>query len=68
MTCAGTVENGHLDCLKWARTKGCPWNEETCRNAAMGGHLDLLKWARRNGCPWNEGTCTSAAKNVILFC
>ena len=37
--------------LQWARSNGCPWDEETCEAAARGGHLDVLKWARANGCP-----------------
>jgi hypothetical protein len=52
---------GHLDALQWARTNGCPWNEETCAQAASNGHLDVLQWARANDCPWDEQTCNLAA-------
>ena len=37
--------------LKWARMKGCPWDEETCNNAAEYRHRDLFRWARNHGCP-----------------
>ena len=47
--------------LKWLRSKGCPWGEETCTDAAEGGHLEILKWLRSEGCPWDETTCTDAA-------
>ena len=33
-------------CCKWARTNGCPWDEDTCAYAAEGGHLEVLQWAR----------------------
>ena len=49
------AESGHMDVLKWAREKGCPWDpEEICALAAGYGRLDMLKWARENGCPWSE--------------
>jgi hypothetical protein len=47
--------------LMWARSVGCPWDEDTCFQAAKGGRLDVLKWARANGCPWNENTRRLAA-------
>ena len=28
------AKNGHLECLKYAREHGCPWDEETCEDAA----------------------------------
>ena len=33
-TCAYAASNGHLECLKYAREHGCPWDEETCACAA----------------------------------
>jgi hypothetical protein len=52
---------GHLEVLKWARAKDCPWDEKTCAYAAKGGHLEVVKWARENGCPWSLLTCAAAA-------
>ena len=46
-----TCETGYLDCLKYAHTHGCSWNEITCRYAARFGHLDCLEYAHENGCP-----------------
>jgi hypothetical protein len=37
--------------LQWARSNGCPWNEETCARAAEYGHFELLSWAKANGAP-----------------
>ncbi len=54
---AATVAcEGHLNVLRWARSQGCPWNEETCAKAAWGGHLEVLQWLRSQGCPWNAWT------------
>ena len=47
--------------LKWARSQGCPWDDQTCANAAGGGHLQVLQWARSQGCPWDDDTCAHAA-------
>ena len=57
--------NGHLECLKYAREHGCPWDEETCRLAALNGQLECLKYAHENGCPWDEKTCEDAARMDI---
>jgi hypothetical protein len=47
--------------LAWAKSRGCPWDEDTCALIAEGGHLEVLVWAREHGCPWNELTCVGAA-------
>ena len=65
-TCASAAENGHLDVLRWLRTKGCPWDECTCIAAAAYGHLDVLQWARENGCLWHDETCSYAAQGGYL--
>jgi len=40
--------------LLWARTNGCPWDENTYAAAALSENLScLLLWARANGCPWD---------------
>ena len=59
--CTAAARGGHLETLKWLRSNGCEWKEETCSSAALEGHLEVLKWARANGCEWNEATCSSAA-------
>jgi hypothetical protein len=47
----------HLNILKWARERNCPWNEKIlCSYAAMERHLEILKWAREFFCLWNEAT------------
>jgi hypothetical protein len=57
---------GSVARLRWARNKGCPWDEQTCARAAAGGHLDVLMWARENDCPWDEKTCSEAARGGFL--
>jgi hypothetical protein len=61
VTCTVAAENGHLNLLKLARTKGYKWDQFTCYSAAKNGHFEVLKWARENGCLWDEGTCAAAA-------
>jgi hypothetical protein len=63
--CEKAAKNGDLDILKWAREKGCRWNEWTCFHAATGGHLEILKWARENGCPWDKWTCAAAYEDHL---
>jgi ankyrin repeat protein len=50
-TCAYAALYGRLECLKYARENGCPWNALTCHYAAQNGHIECLKYARENGCP-----------------
>ena len=33
-TCSDAARGGHLECLKYAHEKGCPWDERTCSDAA----------------------------------
>jgi hypothetical protein len=40
----GLVAGGHLELLKWARTKGLSWNRITLGLATECGHLDIVKW------------------------
>ena len=61
-SCSTAARVGRLDLLKYARKKGCDWDEFTCRRAAEGGHLHVLKYAHENGCPWDRFACTKAAK------
>ena len=37
--------NGHLECLRYAREHGCPWDGWTCAEAAKYGQLECLKYA-----------------------
>ncbi len=56
MTSRCIAFSGNLELLKWVRSNGCPWDDDTCFYAAYGGHLKVLKWARSNGCPCECGT------------
>ena len=53
-----------MEVLKWLRSEGCPWDEETCEMAAEGGHLEVLKWLRSEGCPWDAGTWDAAKEST----
>eukprot|EP01043_Picozoa_sp_COSAG02_P055124 COSAG02_NODE_6347_length_3633_cov_1.777023_2_plen_255_part_00 len=67
-TCEAAACDGQLACLKYAREKGCGWDEDTCMVAAENGQLECLKYAHENGCPWSKYTCLSAAANGHLEC
>jgi hypothetical protein len=49
--------------IKYARTHGCPWDENVIRRARVLGKSDVEAWAIENGCPrpsenerWKEET------------
>jgi hypothetical protein len=60
------VVNGACNIVKWLRTNGYPWGEDTCAYAANRGHLEILQWARANGCPWGARTCAAATEKGHL--
>jgi len=46
--CENLVRGGHIQCLKWARSMGCPWNYNACIAAAnLGGHVEVVEWMQR---------------------
>ena len=45
MTSTEAADGGHLDVLKYAHEKGCPFTKYTCHAAAKKGHLKVLKYA-----------------------
>ena len=60
--------SGQLECLKYARERGCDWSHLTCEFAAYSGNLECLKYAHEQGCPWDKKTCSSAAWQGQLEC
>ena len=75
LTFNAAVKGGHLECMKYLREKGCPWDENPrtlargpCAVAARGGHLECLKYLYENGCPWGWHTCRAAAESGQLEC
>ena len=66
--CYNAAFGGHLEVLRWARSQGCPWDEDlfphqqaTCA-AAEGGHLKVLKWLIKEGCPYDKRECRRYAE------
>lgn len=49
--CALAAMNGAIECLKYLRAHGCPWDERTTAGAANSGHLECFLYAREQGCP-----------------
>jgi hypothetical protein len=66
--CAWAARAGSLECLKYARSHGCPWDLSTSMNAARAGSLECLRYAHEHGCPWDRYTCTGAVKAGSLEC
>ena len=66
--CSICVIHGAINCLKYARIHGYPWDKETCEYAASSGHLDYIEYAHTHGCPWDEKTCENAASFGHLDC
>jgi hypothetical protein len=73
----GLAAGGHLELLKFAKSKHCPWSTLACAYAAENGYLNVLQWLRspdasgnpdESGkvCPWNASTIASAAKGGHL--
>ena len=64
--CEDAAEFGHLELLRWARTRKCKWDDRTTLACAYGGHLDILKWARGRGCPWHRNTLVDGALRGMI--
>jgi hypothetical protein len=50
--CNAAAQGGHIEILRWARGKGCPWDATMYEHA---NSFDVMDWAWENGCPWYEG-------------
>lgn len=50
-TCVCAVIGGHIDCLKYARSKGCVWNELVTAYSLIYKHYDIFLYAVENRCP-----------------
>ena len=68
LLCMYAAGGGHLECLRYAHERGCPWDRYTCSIAASGGHLECLGYLHEHGCPWDGFTCFCAASRGHLEC
>jgi hypothetical protein len=59
--CEEAARRGDLEFLKWARGRGCPWDERVYKRAGERGRRDILEWATEEGCPWSE----SVVRHVV---
>ncbi|MDE2095864.1 MAG: hypothetical protein KGL39_01305 [Patescibacteria group bacterium] len=60
------VRGGHLNVVKWVRTKKIASDPGLCYLAAEYGHLHILRWARAHGYGWGPNACARAAYNGHL--
>ncbi|GFH47598.1 hypothetical protein CTEN210_04073 [Chaetoceros tenuissimus] len=59
--CELAAKTDNLCALKFARSKGCPWNpNETVNSAAMSGSIEILEYCLENGCELSADLCTFA--------
>jgi hypothetical protein len=40
-----------LDLLIWARSNGCPWDEDTYERGKQNGDLALMRYLENEECP-----------------
>jgi len=61
-----TAENGHLDVLKWLKTKGIYYIETIVTSASKGGHINILEWVGPEGLPYyRDGGIWAAQKGQV---
>lgn len=65
ITCAEAASN--LECLKYLRELGCPWDIKTTQNAIELGNLDSLKYAIENGCPCSGFTYRQSCRYIEIM-
>ncbi|AVK74485.1 Ankyrin repeat domain containing protein [Pandoravirus quercus] len=50
-SCSAAAAHGHLDCLVFLHSHGCPWDAWTIAAAECGDHEACAAYARVHGCP-----------------
>ena len=59
--CSAAAQNGHLNCLQFAREQGYGWDDNVTLEAAKNGHYECLKYAFQQKCPADLKKCMNAA-------
>jgi len=62
--CETLVEAGNIEHLKWARSKGCEWSQESHHHAIKSGSIEMLEYVNaENEHLWDykEEMCRTAA-------
>ncbi|GFH53381.1 hypothetical protein CTEN210_09857 [Chaetoceros tenuissimus] len=53
--CAEAANSGNIKALKWAKSEGCSWNEDTFCNAVGGScDIEIVNYCIENNCPFND--------------
>lgn len=60
--------NGHLACLVYAHSNGCPCNWETVEAAVRNNHVECLRYLLLNGCHPRSDACCMAASLGHVEC
>jgi len=64
--CREAAQYGHLEVLKYLRSREAQWSESVCWAAAEGDHLAVLQWCRQNGAPWSTAVVANARSVELL--
>jgi hypothetical protein len=62
------LASDNLECLKYLRSIGVPWDYDITKFLANNGNLECLQYAFENGCPWSKKTCNYAAQEGQIEC
>ena len=57
-----SIYNNYINLLKYMRSNGYLWNENTFKYATKNGHLNIFKYLHENKCPWYKYTCEKLAE------
>jgi hypothetical protein len=67
IVCEAAAGIGDLELLRWARTNGYEWNEDSvCAEAAENGHLGIIQWVLETGTRSGRQLCANAAASGNL--
>jgi hypothetical protein len=61
------ISSNNIELIKWLRSIGAQWDEETVDTAVAMGYIDILDYLIKNGCP-NENLDFVAIENNQLDC
>lgn len=55
------VSSGNIELVKWLRSEGAQWNDNTLVSAARNGNIELLQYLFQSGCPFTNSIACAVA-------
>lgn len=63
----GAVSSGNIELVKWLRSEGAQWNDNTLVSAARNGNIELLQYLFQSGCPFTDSdACAEAVTKKVI--